>query len=148
MTVGDLCTRIVITAEPHENVVDAARRMRDRHVGTLVIITDSDRKPIGLVTDRDLVVSALAQSPDKIDSLEVGDVMSRDLVTALPTESVEDALNRMRRHGVRRLPVVSSEGLLEGLIAFDDIVEQLSEGLAALAGLVMSEQKHERLARR
>jgi CBS domain-containing protein len=148
MTVGDLCTRIVITAEPHETVVDAARRMRDRHVGTLVIVTNSDRKPIGLVTDRDLVVSALAQSPDKIDSLEVGDVMSRDLVTALPTESVEDALNRMRRHGVRRLPVVSSEGLLEGLIAFDDIVEQLSEGLAALAGLVMSEQKHERLARR
>ncbi len=148
MTVGDLCTRIVITAESHETVVDAARRMRDRHVGTLVIVTNSDRKPIGLVTDRDLVVSALAQSPDKIDSLEVGDVMSRDLVTALPTESVEDALNRMRRHGVRRLPVVSSEGLLEGLIAFDDIVEQLSEGLAALAGLVMSEQKHERLARR
>lgn len=148
MTVGDLCTRIVITAEPHETVVDAARRMRDRHVGTLVVVTNSDRKPIGLVTDRDLVVSALAQSPDKLDSLEVGDVMSRDLVTALPTESVEDALNRMRHHGVRRLPVVSSDGLLEGLIAFDDVVEQLSEGLAALAGLVMSEQKHERLARR
>jgi len=148
MTVGDLCTRIVITAEPHETVVEAARRMRDRHVGTLVVVTDGDRRPIGLVTDRDLVVSALAQSPDRIDSLEVGDVMSRDLVTALATESVDDALKRMREHGVRRLPVVSSDGLLEGLVSFDDIVEQLSEGLTTLAGLVASEQKHERLARR
>jgi CBS domain-containing protein len=148
MTVGELCTRSVITALADESVVDAARRMRDRHVGTLVIVADTGRMPVGLVTDRDLVVSALAQSPDKIETLQVGDVMSRDLVTALTTESVDDALGRMRMHGIRRLPVVTRDGELEGLIAFDDIIEHLSEDITELAGLVASEQKHERLLRR
>jgi CBS domain-containing protein len=148
MTVGELCTRAVITARPDESVVEAARRMRDRHVGTLVVVADTGRAPIGLITDRDLVVSAVAQSPDKIETLTVGDVMSRDLVTALAAESVDDALARMRSNGIRRLPVVSRDGQLEGLIAFDDIIEHLSEDLTELAGLVASEQKHERLVRR
>ena len=78
----------------------------------------------------------------------VGDVMSRDLVTALTAESVDEALARMRSNGIRRLPVVSRDGQLEGLIAFDDIIEHLSEDLTELAGLVAREQKHERLARR
>jgi len=147
MTVGDLCTRVVITADPHESVVEAARRMRDRHVGTLVVV-DAERRPLGLLSDRDLVVSALAQSPDKLDAVEVGDVMSGDLITALTSEPLEDAVKRMRTHGIRRLPVVSRDGLLEGLLAFDDLVGQFSEGLAELAGLVASEQRHERAVRR
>jgi CBS domain-containing protein len=148
MTVGEICTRAVVTAQPDETVVVAARRMRDRHVGTLVVIADGERRPVGVITDRDLVVSAVAQSPDKLESLQVGDVMSRDLVTALTTESVDDALARMRSHGIRRLPVVARDGQLEGLVAFDDIIEHLSEDLTELAGLVASEQKHERDARR
>jgi len=147
MTVGDLCTRVVITADPHETVVEAARRMRDRHVGTLVVV-DSERRPLGLVSDRDLVVSVLAQSPDKLDAIEVGDVMSGDLITALTNEPIEDAVKRMRTHGIRRLPVVTRDGQLEGLLAFDDLVEQFSEELAELAGLLTSEQRHERVMRR
>lgn len=150
MTVGDICTRAVVTARPDESVIEAARRMRDRHVGTLIVIADAagGRRPVGMLTDRDVVVSAVAQTPDKLDLLQVGDVMSRDLITVRTTESVDDALDKMRSHGIRRLPVVKSDGQLEGLVAFDDIVERLSEDLTALAGLVSRQQKHEREVRR
>lgn len=150
MTVGEICTRTVVTAEPHETVVEAARRMRDQHVGALIVIsgTNGVRHPLGIVTDRDLVVSAMAQSPDKLDLLQVGDVMSTDLVTAPATESVNDALTKMRSKGIRRLPVLARDGQLEGLVAFDDIIECLSEDLKNLASLVASEQKHERAVRR
>lgn len=149
MTVGDICTRAVVTADSHETVIEAARRMRDRHVGALVVISgiNDGRRPVGIVTDRDLVVSAMAQTPDKLDQLEIGDVMTEDLVTALATESVDDALVRMRSRGIRRLPVVRHDGQLEGLVAFDDIVECLAEDLRNLASLVSSEQKHERAVR-
>jgi CBS domain-containing protein len=147
MTVGEICTRAVVTANPDEYIVDAAKRMRDRHVGDLLVADDQNR-PLGIVTDRDIVVSALAQSPEKIDSLLVADVMTRDLVTARSDDSVDAALDSMRTHGVRRLPVVSAEGRIEGLVAFDDILEVMSEELSALAGLVAREQRREREVRR
>jgi CBS domain-containing protein len=95
MTVGEICTRSVVTASPTETIVEAARRMRDRHVGDLVVVTDGELRPLGMLTDRDIVVSAVAQSADRLSSLLVADVMSRDLVSALLNESVDDALKRM-----------------------------------------------------
>ena len=146
MTVGDICTSPAVTAHPDETIVEAARRMRDRHVGDL-LVADTQARPIGILTDRDIVVSAVAQSPDKIESLLVGDVMSRDLVTARTDETLEAALRRMRTRGVRRLPVLSPDGRLDGLVAFDDILEVMSGELADLVSLVAREQKREREAR-
>ena len=145
MTAGELCTRTVVTAGAGEPVVEAARRMRDHHVGALIVVDPKDaRRPVGILTDRDIVVSAVAQSPDKLDSLLVGDVMTSELVTARPSETLEAALAKMRSRGVRRLPVVNAEGRLEGLLTFDDIVEIMSEELRDLVGLVAREQKRER----
>ncbi|MEZ5318525.1 MAG: CBS domain-containing protein [Vicinamibacterales bacterium] len=146
MTVGDLCTRMVVTADPEESIFDAATRMRDLHVGDLVVV-DEDQRPIGILTDRDIVVGALADGIDPLDVPRVGEVMTRDLVTAMPDESLSDVLGRMRVHGIRRLPVVSASGRLEGLIALDDILEQMSADLRELAGLVAREQKRERAVR-
>ena len=143
MTVGDICTRTVVTAHPDETVVQAARRMRDRHVGDL-LVADTQARPMGILTDRDIVVSAVAQSPDKLESLLVGDIMSRDLATARTDETLDGALKLMRRRGIRRLPVVSADGRLEGLVAFDDILEVMSEELGELVNLVAREQKRER----
>jgi len=145
MTVSDVCTRAVVTATPGETIAEAAKRMRDMHVGTLVVV-DGERQnhPAGILTDRDIVINGVAQSPDKVESLLVGDLMARELATARPTESLDSALTTMRSRGVRRLPVVSGNGVLEGLIAFDDILEVMSEELSDLVGLVASEQKHER----
>jgi CBS domain-containing protein len=147
MTVGEVCTRSVVTADSDETVVEAARRMRDRHVGDL-LVADTQTRPIGILTDRDIVVSAVAQSPDRLESLLVGDVMSRDLATARTDETLDGALKLMRTRGIRRLPVVSADGRLEGLVAFDDILEVMSEELGELVGLVAREQKRERDVRR
>ena len=147
MTVGEICTRSVVTAEPDETIAEAARRMRDRHVGALVVV-DTQRRPVGMLTDRDIVVSAVAQSPDKLDALLVGDVMSRDLVTARDVEAVDDVLLRMRTTGIRRLPVMSADGQLEGLLALDDILGAMSTELGEVVGLVAREQKREREVRR
>ena len=147
MTVGEICTRSVVTAEPDETIAEAARRMRDRHVGALVVV-DTQRRPVGMLTDRDIVVSAVAQSPDKLDALLVGDVMSRDLVTAREVEAVDDVLLRMRTTGIRRLPVMSADGQLEGLLALDDILGAMSTELGEVVGLVAREQKREREVQR
>jgi CBS domain-containing protein len=129
--------------DPEETVVEAARRMRARHVGDL-LVADAQARPVGILTDRDIVVSAVAQSPDKLESLLVGDIMSRNLATARTDEPVEQALKTMRTRGIRRLPVVSADGRLAGLVAFDDILEVMSEELGELVTLVAREQKRER----
>jgi len=149
MTVGDVCTRSVVTATPDETIADAARRMRDHHVGTVVVVDGEKRgRPTGILTDRDIVVSAVAQSPDKVGSLLVGDVMTRDVITTRPATTLRSALSTMHSRGIRRLPVVSGDGRLEGLIAFDDILEVTSEELDELVGLVAREQKLEREVRK
>ena len=146
MTIGEISTRNVATAHPDETVIEAARRMRDLHVGDLVV-ADSQRRPVGLLTDRDIVVGAVAQSADRLDSLLVGDLMSRDPVTSRRDETVHDALAKMGQHGIRRLPIVGADGRLDGIVALDDILELMSAELASLVGLVAHEQRQERVAR-
>jgi CBS domain-containing protein len=118
-------------------------------VGTVVVVDgDGRNRPTGILTDRDIVVSAVAQSPDKIATLAVGDVMTRDPITVRPSASLQSALSTMHAKGVRRLPVVRADGVLEGLIAFDDLLEATSEDLNQLVGLVLREQSIEREVRR
>ncbi len=147
MTVGDICTRFVVTADPDETIVEAARRMRDRHVGDL-LVADSQNRPVGILTDRDIVVAAVAQNRDRLDAVRVGDVMSRDLITVRATDSIDVALKTMRIHGIRRLPVLSPDGCVEGLLAFDDVLSSMSESMGQLVGLVAREQRRERELRR
>lgn len=147
MTVSEICTKFVVTADPDETIVEAARRMRDRHVGDL-IVADTQGRPVGILTDRDIVVSAVAQSPDRLDGLRVSDVMSPDPVTSLANETIDDALTKMRAGGIRRLPVVSRDGRLEGIVTLDDILRRMSAELDKMVGLVAREQTHEREVRR
>jgi len=146
MTVGEICTRQVVTARPDDAVLDIARLMRDKHVGDVVILGNGSEltRPIGILTDRDIVVGILAKAPDKLDTLRVGDVMTGELVTAKESDTLEAALAAMRTGGVRRLPVVNSHGLLRGILTFDDIVELMSEELNDLAKVVTTEQHRER----
>lgn len=146
MTIGDVCMRSVATAYPDETVVDAARKMRDQHVGD-VVVTDTQARPVGILTDRDIVVAAVAQSADKLAGLLVGDVMSSDLVTARASDPISDALKIMRARGIRRLPIVSGDGRLVGLVAFDDILGVMSDELVQLVGLVARQQTQEHVLR-
>jgi CBS domain-containing protein len=149
MTVGDICNRDVVVAPKGEMVVDAARRMRTSHVGDLVIVENRDgrRVPVGIVTDRDIVIAAVAGDPDHINYLLLDDVMTSDLVTATEEESIEAALKKMHEHGIRRLPVVDATGTLVGILTLDDILRYLTGQQSELVALVASEQQRERLYR-
>ena len=83
--------------------------------------------PIGIVTDRDIVITAVAGDPDHINYLLVGDVMTSDVVTALEQDSIDGALNKMQEHGIRRLPIVDRAGTLVGILTLDDILRYLTD---------------------
>lgn len=145
MTTGEVCTHNVVVTREDENLVDAAKRMRMFHVGDLVVVHDGGDKrvPVGILTDRDIVLSAVASEAAHIHSLLVRDVMRSELVTARDHESLMEALKRMQAHGVRRLPIVSDDGALVGILALDDVVRAVSEELDALVSLMAAEHKHE-----
>lgn len=145
MTVGDICNRNVVVAPKSEMIVDAAKRMRMLHVGDLVVVEDrGDHLPIGIVTDRDIVISVVAGDPDHVNDLLVSDVMTSELVTAHEQDSVETALKQMQEHGIRRLPIIKSTGALVGILTLDDVLKYLTAQQSELVALVVKEQQHER----
>ncbi len=147
MTAGEVCNRKVVIAHRDDSIADAARRIRDFHVGTLVVVEEpgeARRHPVGILTDRDIVVRVLAENGRHLEALHVGDVMTRDLVTSREDENLLDALKKMRSFGIRRLPVVNAQGGLEGIVTFDDLVDLVAGELNDLAQLVAREQRRER----
>ena len=145
MTTGEICTHNVVVTREDENLVDAAKRMRMFHVGDLVVVhNQGDRRvPVGILTDRDIVLSAVASEAAHIHSLLVRDVMSSEIVTARDHESLMDALKKMQAHGVRRLPIINDDGALVGILALDDVVRAVSEELGALVSCMVTEHQHE-----
>jgi CBS domain-containing protein len=130
MNAYELCQRHVVTVRRHEELATAAWIMRERNVGCLVVVepagTIGGEKPIGMLTDRDIVTNAIARNTDP-HSLVVDDVMTRHPVTVWASSSLDDALQRMRGGGVRRVPVIDDRGRLAGILALDDIFEHLAE---------------------
>lgn len=150
MNVGTLCRRNVVTMRPFDEVTAAARLMRERHVGYLIVVepavADGAWHPIGVLTDRDIVVSVLAPGADP-RQLEVKDVMTREPVLAREEDSVASALQQMRRIGVRRLPVVDARSQLVGVLALDDVLDAMAGQLQDVAGSIRSEQAIEHALR-
>jgi CBS domain-containing protein len=147
MTIGDICNRTVVVARKDETIVDAARRMRMSHVGAVVVVeARNGRKavPVGVVTDRDIVISVVAGDPDHVNYLLVGDLMSSEIVTAHEHDTVDEALRLMEHHGVRRLPIVDSDGALVGILTLDDVLQYLTAQQSELVALVAREQHQER----
>ncbi len=134
MSVGQFCNREVIVARRKDPVPELARLMRQYHVGDLVVVESIDAPvPVGLVTDRDLVVEVMAQEVEPA-AVTAGDVMSVDLLVARESDGLWETLKRMRARAVRRVPVVDDQhGRLVGIIAVDDVLELLTDELSALA---------------
>jgi CBS domain-containing protein len=148
MSVGQFCNRDTIIVSKEDSIVDAAKLMRQHHVGSLVVVEkDGDVcKPIGIVTDRDLVVEVLAAEINPED-VSLGDIMSFELVTAYEQDGLNETLKHMRVKGVRRIPVVDTRGHLAGILSADDVLEILANELSELAKLANSEQQHEQKVR-
>ncbi|MDP2693500.1 MAG: CBS domain-containing protein [Gallionella sp.] len=149
MPISEICNREVVVVQPNDTVLEAARLMRQHHVGDVLVVEDRGgvRTPVGIVTDRDLVVEIMAPELDQ-KVITVGDIMAPDLVTVKENTGVFEAIQYMRAKGVRRLPVVDGSGGLVGILTLDDLLELLAEELLALAKLVKHEQKKETMSRR
>src|SRR5689334_20393842 len=128
MNAGELCKREPVTVREFDELTDAARRMREQHVGYLVVVepvvADGCYQPVGVLTDRDIAIRVVARGVDP-RSLRVGDLMTRDPVVVEEGSPIEGALDKMRRIGVRRLPVVRNNGRLAGVLSMDDILGAL-----------------------
>jgi CBS domain-containing protein len=145
MRVSDVCQRHVVAITPESSVIDAAKRMREMHVGDLVVVVEKGggEKPVGIITDRDLVVDVLATAHTQLERLTVGEVMTEALTTAKLDESVVTLLSRMRDRGVRRIPVVDDDGLLAGIVSIDDVIELVAEMMREMKGLYRSQPRLE-----
>lgn len=144
MPVGEICSREVVIADKAVSVAGAARLMRKHHVGDLVVVEERDghKYPVGMVTDRDIVVEVVAAGVNP-EAPSVGDIMSLEIATVRESEGLFEALRYMRDKGVRRMPVVDSNGGLVGIITLDDMLSLLADEMTELAKLVSRERQRE-----
>jgi CBS domain-containing protein len=144
MNAGELCNRKVVTATRETSISEAARLMRDRHVGSLIVIDNRDNRvePVGILTDRDIVVEVLAENIDP-NIVTVGDIMTSGVLKVCEHDSILETAQRMRARGVRRVPVVSNQRELVGVLAQDDILGLLSEQLSLLVKVTTREFEQE-----
>jgi CBS domain-containing protein len=149
MPISEICNREVIIAQRSNTILKAAQFMRQYHIGDVVVIEERGgvRVPVGIVTDRDLVMEIMAPELDQT-AITVGDIMAPELATVKEDAGMFEAIEYMRAKGVRRLPVVDKGGGLVGIITLDDLLELLAEELLALAKLVKHEQEKEAMSRR
>lgn len=138
----------VVVAQPETGIVEAAALMREYHVGTLVIveIDGDDARPVGIVTDRDLVVEVLA-SGAPTERFTVGDVMSTQIIVAGEDDDLFETLERMHHAGVRRVPLVNASGKLAGILSIDDVLEYFADVFAHVPRLVRRQRDTESLRR-
>ncbi|HSJ48962.1 MAG TPA: CBS domain-containing protein [Gammaproteobacteria bacterium] len=148
MSVGKLCSRVVTVVRREESIMAAARLMRQQHVGNVVVVdAEGDgQRPVGILTDRDIVVELVAKELD-LKVVTVGDAMSCDLLTLPEDMDLLEAVGEMRSHAVRRAPVVDARGMLVGIISIDDVLGVLAELLKDLSCLVNKEQRREKVRR-
>ncbi|HEY9029188.1 MAG TPA: CBS domain-containing protein [Burkholderiaceae bacterium] len=143
LSAGELCTRVLTIVRRDTPLVDAARRMRDEHVGCVLVAEESPvgDTVVGMLTDRDVVVSVVALGIDAA-TLFVEDAMATDVALVRETASLGEVLALVRERGVRRVPVVGEDGTLVGLLSFDDLVAALAlQAHAMTEALVVGRQR-------
>lgn len=149
MTIGEICIRRVVIGARETSIYQAAKLMREYHAGDLVVTDEigDKRAPVGIVTDRDIVIAVLAEGLNP-EGLTVGEIMTGGLVTVNEHDGVFETLRLMRSEGVRRAPIVDGSGALIGIVSLDDLLELIAEELGDLAGLIREERRKEEINRR
>jgi CBS domain-containing protein len=147
MRVREFCTREAVTIAPLATLREAALEMRNQHVGALLVV-DEARRPVGILTDRDIVVAVIAVPGARPEGIRVADAMSRRLAVAKEDDGVFEAVETMAARGVRRLPVVDAQGLLIDILTADDVHRMMAAELARLAAALKQGSERELAERR
>ncbi|MBI4229164.1 MAG: CBS domain-containing protein [Deltaproteobacteria bacterium] len=138
MIARDIMKTDVITVSPSSSVTDASSMMREKNIGCLVVV-DNERRPIGIITDRDIVVTVVAEQLVPAEIL-VEDVMTKNLVTVKEDESVFEILRVLARNSIRRVPVLRGVRLV-GIVSVDDLIVLVVTELSNLASALSSTSK-------
>ena len=147
MNVGQICRRNPVTVGERDDLTTAAQLMRNEHIGYVIVVAPDGAapgavKPVGVVTDRDIIVGVIARGADP-HQLTAGDVMTRQPVLARESSSVSWAVRQMRRIGVRRLPVVDLADRLVGVLSLDNVLDAMAGELLDVAGSIRNERRIE-----
>lgn len=147
VSIREFCNPKIVVIRQEDDIVEAAKRMREYHVGSLVVVegTDENPIPIGMITDRDIIVEIIAKELP-LGSVTVGDVMSYELAVVDENDDLWETIQRMQLNGVRRLPVVSA-GRLVGIISVDDLLAVIAGEFLGLVNIISSEQEREVVTR-
>jgi len=143
MKLEDICSRNPARIGRDQPLIQAAREMLERHIGALVVVDQAHpQRPCGLLTDRDIVSGQLARGAD-LNCLTVGEVMAGDLLALPQNLELAEAIEALNRRGVRRAPVIDSEGCLVGVVSLDDLLPALAQELGLLARLMSTQARSE-----
>jgi predicted transcriptional regulator len=144
MSVGSICTRHVFSVDADADAIEAAKAMREYHVGFLVVMQKKEGRqvPVGVITDRDIVLEVVAQNVDP-RAVAVLDIMTSNPLVVREDAQLHDTLLKMRAAGVRRVPVQDSQGKLIGVLSIDDVVGFLNQVVQDLSGAIGREQNIE-----
>lgn len=142
MNIGDIRTPDVVVTYPDQPLAEAARMMRDNRVGALVVLDphDPQRRPLGMLTDRDIVRGQIDKAAD-LYCLAVGDVMTRSPTVIPMGMSLSDAIDALTSRAVRRAPVVDGNGCLVGIVTLDNVLPALARQLEELASLIGTQSR-------
>lgn len=145
MSLRDICRREVVTVKADTDVEEAAQIMRERHVGDLIVVMGKGNnvKPIGVLTDRDIVALVVAKGIDP-KTVNVEDVMMRHPVTAREDVGIGALIAEMQERGVRRVPVVDHQGRLTGIVSANDLYQLLVSELMGLVSISHKQLENER----
>lgn len=149
MPIDECCNLGVVCCEADATVPEVAGLMRKHHVGDVIVVENKDgrRIPVGIVTDRDIVLETVALQVDA-NVFTAGDLMSTPIVTVRDNEGLVETLRIMRNHKIRRLPVVTAAGTLFGIVTADDIINLLSAELSMLTAAIVEQPVREGRLRR
>lgn len=149
MPIKECSSTNVITCGTDASVPEVAELMRRHHVGAVVVtaVGDGEAVPIGIVTDRDIVVETVALQLD-VPVFTAGDIMTSPVVTVSEEEGIIEALRIMRTSSVRRLPVIDSENRLVGIVSSDDLLRLLSKEFAMMTDAIVAQREAESRLRR
>ena len=148
MFAGEYCNRDVVIIGKDDSIIKAAKLMREHHVGDVIVveIRNGERTPIGILTDRDIVVSVIAEEVNLNDIL-ISDIFKYKLITANENSDLMSTIKRMRINGIRRIPIVNQAGGLVGILSIDDILDVITEQLMDIDQIIVTGQNKEKESR-
>lgn len=135
MNISELCKSEVCSISQDQSINQAAKLMKEKNIGSIVVVADN--KPVGIVTDRDIALKLADET--SLENLKISDVMCKDIFVLKEDQDLMEAVNAMKNQKIRRAPVVSKEGNLCGIVSVDDLLIYMAQGLSCLTDLIESQ---------